>query len=172
MPLFNSKKQFGLISKICHWIIFFLVVLQFALIYIHESALADKELSLKCLLLHKSFGLVLLVFSVFMLCTKLFGSRPKQTNRLAKAVHFLLYFMLLLMPLSGIFMSKYAGYNVGFFGQTLPLGFIQVNEGFARILHALHVYGALIIAALIVLHIIGAFYHQYVLKDEVLKRML
>lgn len=98
---------------------------------------------------------------------------PTWQKRLAAATHFMLYLMLVLMPLAGWASASAHGYPVRAFG-ILPLPALVPYRGHIGFrlgdVHADVFYWILL--ALIVLHIGAALYHRLVQQDSVLGRML
>ena len=126
---------------------------------------------------HKPFGLLVIVLTIARLVWK--GSRPAVVEAdgltrweavTAKLVHWLLYALLLAMPLSGLLMSQGAGRPTSFFGlfdvpQLLPLDPAlgprdQTAYKLGKLLHGTVLNWLLY--ALIALHIAGALKHRFV----------
>lgn len=134
--------------------------------------------------LHKSIGLVVLALGVFRLIWRFMNpppalpeSMPASTRFLAHSAHWMLYFLIIAMPLSGwIMISATAKYPTVFFwlGEApflpMPTGIDkhEVHEQFETY-HLYLAYGAI---ALIVLHIGAALQHHFILKDGITARML
>lgn len=179
MPLFNSEKQFGSITKLCHWSIFALFVIQYFLVYRREYFPKDAPEKLQYILLHKSLGVVVLGIAVLMLFWRAFGQRPKFAplmptweKLIAHLTHFLLYVSMFIMPVSGIVMSQLSDRAVKVFDWfTLPTLFTK-NPDAAKIVYGVHLFSSYIIIGVVSLHILAAFYHHFIHKDTVLKRML
>lgn len=125
--------------------------------------------------LHKSFGLLLLGLVVLRLAVRLrWPALPTLgggwQERLARAVHVLLYAFMALAPLAGYFASSFTPYAVKFFGIEIPKagwpdeGLNGLFKGF----HVALVWGG---AGLIALHVAGGLKHA-LLRDGTLSRML
>ncbi len=177
--LTNSTEKFGSLTKIFHWSIFFLYIVQFYLVYRREYFPKDSPEKLQYILLHESIGAFLLIFALFMITLRYVGNRPPMPTTMprihqlsAKAVHFLLYFVMLFQPISGILMSQYAGYPVEVFSLFKIPDLVQKNEALGNVMHSLHEWSSFAIIGLVSAHILAALYHHFVVKDEVLKRML
>ncbi len=177
MSLQNSTEKFGSLTKLLHWTIFILFVIQYFLVYRREYFPKDSPEKLQYILLHKSIGVVVLVLALLMIGWRYVGNRPpiESANAcekmLAKLTHFLLYAAMLIMPLSGIGMSLYAGYSVSVFGWfNLPLSVVK-NEALGNILYTTHVWSSYVVIGLVALHILASLYHHFIRKDDVLKRM-
>jgi cytochrome b561 len=179
-------ERFGIVTRICHWVIAVLIILQYSVVYSEMGLAKEDPLKLQMILLHKSFGVIVLVLALTMLIARYKEGRPPYLihpsldpklqyyqNLLAKTVHVLLYLSLILMPLMGVLMSIYGGRGVAIFGFPLfAPNFITPNKPLAEIFYHGHVWTSYLIIGLAVLHVTGAFYHQWILKDKVMDRML
>jgi cytochrome b561 len=182
---YKTPMRFGMVTRVCHWLIFILVIMQYTLVY-RRDFLADTDpWKLQMILLHKSFGVIILGLGSLMLIMRVFKGRPpylayrgvnptiqRLQNSLAKIVHVLLYLSLILMPLAGILMSLYGGRGVAVFNYPLlSPNLITPNKAIGSLFYNTHVITSYILLALIVLHILGALYHKWILKDQVFDRM-
>ena len=74
------------------------------------------------------------------------------------------------MPLSGYLLTNLQGDVVSFFGTHLP-EILDRNRDMKRIVHSIHNLLGNVILVMLALHVVGALYHHYWLKDNTLKRM-
>jgi superoxide oxidase len=86
-------------------------------------------------------------------------------------VHLLLYGLMIAMPLTGYAMVDAKGYDIPFFGLTAP-DFLGKNEPLADTLKELHGVLGWMLAAAIGAHAGAALWHHFVVRDDVLGRML
>ncbi len=155
-PKGYSRGQIGL-----HWIIALLLVPQFLL---HDGIKAAFREMMKggaasydaMVLLHVVGGLLILVLMLWRVALRMDRGVPPPPagesavqKRVASAVHGLLYLVLFLLPLSGL---------AAWFGAA----------GAAAEFHELMKPLLLILVAL---HVLGALYHQFVLKTGLIDRM-
>ncbi len=179
MSFQNTPEKFGSLTKFLHWIIFILFVAQYYLVYRREYFPKDTNEKLQYLLLHKSLGICVLIIAFIMLMWRKVGTRPLMPSSMtpieqkaANTMHILLYVAMFIMPISGILMSTFGGYPIGFFGLfKLPMLFAK-NETFGGIFYQTHVWSSYAIIALVSGHALAAFYHHFVKKDNVLRRMV
>lgn len=178
MNLFNNKYNFGLIIKVLHWFIFILVAVQYAIMGRLAFLAKNSPDTSWYILLHKSVGLTIFCAAALMIISRQFGTRPlrspaaKFQNLAAKIVHFLLYAFLILMPIGGIGMTLFSGRPLLFFGYPLMAkDLVPKNELITKICQEAHILAAQALLGLIVVHILAAFYHHFILKDNILKRM-
>jgi cytochrome b561 len=125
------------------------------------------------LLRHAIIGGILLVLMIARLITRFTLPRPapattgnKFLDFVAKAVHFLLYFVVIGMLISGMGIAAQANLPAVFRGE------IPVPENFFVFLPR-QGHGLLfsILFLLILLHVGAAFFHQFIKKDNLLSRM-
>jgi cytochrome b561 len=93
-------------------------------------------------------------------------------RKLAKIAHGLLYLLLLVIPVLGWIAAGYFGYTVHLFGLfTLP----ALADNTMEWAHALgDVHAALTdeLMGIVALHMAGALYHYFIVRDRVMQRML
>jgi cytochrome b561 len=128
---------------------------------------------------HKSIGITILALTVLRLCRRSFVRAPKPEPAArallvaAKTTHGALYALLLLMPLSGWLMVTTTPVRVptivfGLFALPYPL---MPDLALYQFAHAAHVVLAIVIAALIALHVAAAAIHASVWRDRTFTRM-
>ena len=127
--------------------------------------------------LHKSVGVTIFALIIIRVLWRLSHKPPallasyKEFERkLAKGTHYLLYLLMVALPLSGLIMVIYGKYGVKWFGIDLFGGLDSkpVRDAFKEV----HEIIGLIILAVLALHILGALKHKFIDKDETLSRML
>ena len=179
MSLRNSTKAWGGLAKFFHWLTVAVLISAWVAVALHEEAAKGTPEYIKYLLLHKSLGLTLLTVVLARLLWRSSGVTPEAVKmpdlqkRAASFVHGLLYVLLLAMPISGVIMSQLAGKSVSFFGLfDLPVMF-DVNIEQSKDVKWLHEdFFFPLLMLLMIGHVAAAVFHQYVLKDGLLKRML
>jgi len=127
--------------------------------------------------LHKSLGLVLAMLVATRLVWRLLHrpaplptTVPKWEVNLARGVQWLMYVMMVLMPLSGFLGGSFSKYGVQFFGLSLPHWFIPDPETAEKFfdIHSVLIW---VLVALVTLHILGALKHLLLDKDGTFQRM-
>ena len=88
---------------------------------------------------------------------------------IAKINHFLLYITLLTVTCSGILKKLFNGEKVNFFLFDLKM---KTDFDKADLMYEMHVYFNYVLIGLVSLHILAALFHVFVLKDNVIKRIL
>lgn len=128
---------------------------------------------------HKSAGTTVLALVFLRAAWRLVSPPPPPADSMsplmhaaAQGVHVGLYLLMILLPLSGVLMSQANDRPVAFWGLfTLPT-LVGVNKDFAHDLKEGHELLANLILALAFVHAAAAAYHQHVLKDGLMLRML
>jgi len=97
---------------------------------------------------------------------------PHWQEALARALHLLLYLLMIAIPLSGWLMSSAKGFQTIYFG-ILPLpDVVHKNRELGELLQTLHSTLNLCLAALVVVHVAAVLKHQLLDRDQVFRRML
>ncbi len=174
----NPPSTYSGVSIFLHWFIALLVVAQVVLIAISDEVSgSDRGLWIG---LHKSTGLTILVLTLVRLAWRLKEpwhplpvDTPGWQKLAARATHVGFYVVLLAMPLVGWAASSAAGRDILWYGlfewPLLPIG---GGRDVARDLMDFHSLGAKALYVLIGLHILGALKHQFIDRDNEVRRML
>lgn len=178
LPIRNTRQAYGLIAQLLHWSVMIGIVLQFVWSWrIDETDSIRQQFAL--VNQHKSIGMTVLALVLLRLGWRAFNPPPPHPETMkgwerwaASSVHWLLYALILAMPLSGWAYSTAAGYGAEFFGLLDIPGFVPVDEDLEDWLGELHEWLSWAIVALVGLHIAAALRHQFFVRDNVLKRML
>jgi len=158
-----------------HWFIAILLLFMlFMGTFVLQETPNTSEEKLFGLKAHMIAGMILFIVMVVRFFVRLFTQKPPHAqtgnallDKLGIFVHYLLYLAVIAMAISGIGISVAAGLpSILFEGVgTLPASF---DEFPPRIAHGII---ASILTGLIVLHIVGWAYHQFILKDKLFSRI-
>ncbi|MBB3772235.1 cytochrome b561 [Angulomicrobium tetraedrale] len=128
---------------------------------------------------HISVGLLVLAFVVLRVVFRAVGPVPPPSAALSRpvhlasvAVHVLLYALLVVTPLVGIYLAFLRGNEVSFFSLFTIASPIPVDRTAARQVQEIHEWLANGLVLLALVHALAAFAHHFLLKDDVLRRML
>lgn len=136
--------------------------------------------------LHKSVGMLLFVVILWRAVVRLSKGWPENVSKgaawehgLARVIHWVLILGTILMPISGMMDSYFAGHGLSIFGLELAAGSadaegkpLAINASLGELGEEVHgTLGNILIAA-IALHVAGALKHQLIDKDGTLGRML
>jgi len=160
-----------------HWLVAVLVVAQIAWgWWMQEIPKQPVGPRVDAFNLHKSVGLTLLALTLVRLGWRL-AHRPPPLPPLpswhvvtAKVNHFLLYALLIVLPLAGYLGSVWSGYPVKYFGLTLP-GWGAKDAVLKDLCSAIHLWAGITLTALIALHVAGAFTHVLIHRNGLVARM-
>jgi cytochrome b561 len=156
----TAPSGYSRLQIVLHWLVFALIALQ----YLFKGAISaawDRvtdgiEIGFDPLvLIHVGCGALVLLFALWRASLRARRGVPeaieanKLLGALAKLTHFGLYSLMVLLPVSG---------SVAWFGGV---------EAAAQVHNVMKI----ALLALLALHVVGALYHQFVLRDGTLARM-
>lgn len=176
MMLRNTTDRYGNVAKFFHWFIAVLIICMLIYGYFLENV--PEQYKSVAYNIHKLLGLFILIVILLRLLWSLANLRPllpeatsRWQRRTEQVIHYLLYLSMLLMPLSGWIGSSASGKPPGIGDLTLAFPIEQSKEiaGFAFMIHN---NVALLLIGLITVHVLAAFYHHFIKRDNVLIRML
>jgi cytochrome b561 len=159
-----------------HWLLAVLIVAMLGVGFFKLATMPNTDPGkIGILLIHMSLGMSILALMAIRFIVHLSTARPAaattghpQLDRIAPVSHYGFYVLVFLMAATGLTTAILAGLNRSVFqatGEPLPPSF-AVYPSFVA-----HGYLALLLAGLIVLHLAAALYHQFFLKDGLLRRM-
>jgi len=175
MHVRNTLAEYGLISKLLHWISALLLFVQIPLgFYLVDLDFGPERLTVEDI--HVAVGLSIFYLVILRLLNNVFNPTPKLEPSvfkgqkfLAKLNHILLYVTILSITISGIFKKL-------FNGETLTIVFkkikIQDNFELGELFYDIHVIANYTLIALIIIHILAVITHRLFFSDNLLKRML
>tara|TARA_B100000900_G_scaffold300041_1_gene258606 strand:- start:652 stop:1179 length:528 start_codon:yes stop_codon:yes gene_type:complete len=175
MRLINNSSEYGLISKILHWLSAAVLLIQIPLgFYLVDLDFSDKRLTIESI--HVILGLGIFYLTIIRLIYKLFNPTPALQNNLfngqrviAKLNHIFLYLTILIITVSGALKKLFNGEILDLFFLNLE---IRDNFDLAEFFYEIHIIGNYILVALISLHIIAVIIHKVLFKENLLKRIL
>ena len=165
-------------AKGLHWL---MTILFFGLLalgfYMHDLPLSPEKLQLYSW--HKWAGVTAFLLVWFRLFWRIAHRPPALPasmstlmQRAAHAGHFLLYGLMIAIPLSGWLMSSAKGFQTVWFG-VLPIpDLLGKNKETGDLLQSVHMSLNLLFVAVIAGHIGAALKHHFIDKDDILTRML
>jgi cytochrome b561 len=172
----TDTTRFTLPARVLHWLMALLIV---AMLFIGIGMVASVSGRHEWLLrIHKPLGIAILVLAVVRLAVRLRHPPPALPTDLpalqklaAHASHWLLYLLMLAMPLVGWAMLSAGGYPV-MLGESLRLPAIFPTSPIAfAILRHLHTWLALLLFLTFLAHMAAALYHGLIRRDGVLASM-
>ena len=175
----SATLRYSRVAIALHWIIAVLVLSTIPLGWFGASSESDAAQTATNV--HKSIGIAILAFTLVRVGWRLTHRPPAlpQTmapalQRIAKATHVLFYALLLILPLSGWWMSSAVPKRHPFGFGLFDVPFLPVPRGFASAgpAHFVHTILAFLMIGLAALHIAAALKHRLIDRDDILSRML
>jgi cytochrome b561 len=158
-----------------HWAIAALVLFNIAVGLLHDSL----PRAWKIMSVHKSVGATVLVLTVGRLAWRLMHRPPALREGAAwerfaaRAVHWIFYILLFVMPLTGwIFSSNPDRLRPFDWFGLVDIPLLPVSSDLAEAAKETHELLGWTMAALVILHVAAALRHHFLLHDGVLARML
>ena len=175
MRLTNNLAEYGIISKIFHWLSAAVLLVQIPLgFYLVDLDFNEKRINLEST--HVIFGLSLFYLTVLRLIYKFINPTPSLGNSIftgqkliAKLNHIFLYISVLTITISGALKKLFNGEILDVFFFDLE---IKDNFELAKLFYNIHVFGNYTLIALISLHILAIVVHKVLFKENLLKRIL
>ena len=178
--------RYTAVAQALHWLLALGLIGQLALGLVMVHAGLPRMAMFKYYQLHKSIGITILLVALLRLLWRLTHRPPElpaEMPRFEKAgahgAHVVLYLLMIGLPLVGWIMVSVSPFNL----PTVLFGVVpwphvpglsavtdkKYWEGVAKFVHA---YGAYLLIALIALHALAALRHHFILRDDILLRML
>ena len=175
MHLTNTLTEYGVISKVLHWLSAILLLVQIPLgFYLVDLDFGEERISLENV--HVILGLIIFYIVIIRLVNKILNPTPKLDPSifkgqvfLAKMNHILLYLAILSITISGILKKLFNGESLVIFFKE-----IQIKDNFelADQFYNIHILSNYTILVLITIHLIAVVVHRLFFKDNLLKKML
>lgn len=169
--------RYNSFSKFLHWLLALLIITLLFIGYFMFD-ITDKPRLLQVINIHKLTGLTILILMIIRAAWALNHPKPplsKDTplwQRFAeRVVQISFYVVLIAMPLAGWIMSCAAGHCPQLFSYQIVLP-VPHDKAIAHAFEAVHNTLAIVLIVLISIHVLAAFYHFFIKKDDVLQRML
>ena len=175
MHVKNTLTEYGLISKLLHWISAILLLLQIPLgFYLVDLDFGAERINIENI--HVLIGLSIFYLVIFRLIYKIINPTPKLSPSifkgqkfLAKLNHLLLYVTILSTTTSGILKKLFNGETLFIFFKKIK---IQDNFELSELFYDIHIFSNYLMIALIFIHLIAVITHKLFFNDNLLKKML
>jgi cytochrome b561 len=173
-----STAAYGTVAKSLHWLVFVLVFVQFVIAWtmpaIRRGVVPETLINL-----HLSFGvLVMAIVLLRLLWRRAYPvaaadeNIPRWQQTVALATHWLLYGLLLLLPILGWAAASARDWTVTVFKLVSLPHLVPANARIGLVAGDVHVVLSYVLLGLIGLHVAAGVYHYFFLRDRVLQRML
>lgn len=180
MRLGNSMQAWGTVAKLLHWLIALMILGQFATGWLAENE-TNREAGYVLIRNHFQFG-VLLTGLILMRVLWRLSHRPPEPppgeppwrDFTARAVHGLIYLLLITLPIAGYIVWVHMKAEMDVFGLfAVPALFTPPveDERLRATAWYVHFYAGWALIGLIGLHIAAALFHQFILRDGLIRRI-
>jgi len=174
---FNEKvmEPYSKRMVIIHWLTLVLLIVTWYLGDVLVDARIEKNATLIGYFAHVLAGGTVLLLTLLRLTYRSVDKIPPPVgyslmNMVASGIHYLLYILLVLLSLSG-FMTLLTS-SVGEALLVVDAGLLPTKyTGPSVIPHAVHETLVTVLIVVVVIHILGAIRHQFILKDGLMRRM-
>ncbi len=170
MTLGNTQQQWGVISRLQHWGMAGLLVLQW-LAGEFDDVFGGSGF-------HVSLGIGLLLLLLVRLSWRLYAvvpdhppAAPTWEKWVARATVWAWYTVLLALPMTGLAYRHARDRDTSFFGWFDFPRLVSPDREFAHLLEEIHEWLAWAAVVLLALHVAAALKHQLIDRDGLLRRM-
>ncbi|GEM_PF-2405099 len=183
MLLGNTKKQFGLVSQFFHLsvaiLMIGLLILGTLMVELPEDAHDEVEAKFWWFSFHKTVGIIAFLIAIARILWTVSQPHPrplpthnKREILAARTVHYLLYSVMIVMPVSGwLHHAALEGYAPIWLPYIEDISVVPKDEMFAEVFSHLHALSAILLMMILFLHVAGALKHAFIDADGTLKRM-
>ena len=172
----DDRTHYDPVARTLHWLTAVLVLLQFGLAQLWGfAARPDRHLMIVA---HMSFGIILTAVIAVRIIWRLMpghqvpAAMSGWVELASKAVHYLLYLLLAAEAVLGFVLRWSGGEAMSFFGVPIPSPMATVTRPTQYLITDAHNWIAWTIIIVAAGHAAAALYHHFVLRDDVLWRML
>ncbi len=175
MSVYSNEQQFGAVARLLHWALAILILAQLF------SGLFDDFLPKQpTIAFHKALGIVTLVLALARLAWWWGFDRARPNNEdlaplmkwAATLAKLALGLLSIVLPLTGWLMSSAAAKPIVLFGLATVPPLVGPDKHLAHFFKDCHELVGNVLLVLVGVHIAAALYHHFVLKDNVLRRIL
>ncbi|WP_207004499.1 cytochrome b [Trinickia mobilis] len=162
-----------------HWLIALLIGGGFYLGWIMTDIPGFTPRKLEYFSWHKWIGVTVFVLVMVRVTWRVTHRAPALSHGIAgwqrgaaHLAHFLLYTLMVLIPISGYFYSSAAGVQVVYLGLVPLPPLIDPNDAIKGTLRLIHMALTYTLLALVTLHVLAVLKHQFFDRDDTLARMM
>ena len=174
----NTKESWGLASQLMHWGMA-IIVISLLIVGTLMSDMKDSPDKFILYYWHKSFGVLVLILTLARLWLRNSSPIPADSpaaphwqNKLARWNVIALYALLFTFPITGLAMSLLGGHDVSFFSLFTLKALAVPMKPLATLAWEIHGFSFNVMLVLLSGHLLGGLYHHYIIKDNILRRML
>ncbi len=182
-------KRYGASARWFHWVttVLMFIIIPLGWIFAEFKLAPDKQhfhayfpgTVAQYASTHKTLGLLVLAIVAARLAYRLANRPPPLPNAtpaieagLAHLTHWLLYLVLLVMPISGYIMSSGSDHPISILGLFDFPKIPGISKAVGTDAAIVHLTAQFAVYALVVLHVAGVGWHLFVRRDDLIGRML
>jgi cytochrome b561 len=165
-------------AKFLHWLIVALLMVQFMVAWTMPHIGRNTPVT-TLISQHFTVGIVILAVAILRLVWRVIQGEPTPLDDVppwqtqsARVIHWLLYLLLLVVPILGWINASWRGMPVVFFGLELPKLIGPRAPGWRWTGDVHNLLANYMMLTLVGLHILAGFYHYFIRRDHILQRML
>jgi cytochrome b561 len=168
--------QYSKRMVIVHWLTLVLLIAAWYLGDTLADATDESKATLAGYIVHIAVGGTVLLLTFFRFYFRSKDGIPAPIgdttmDKLAKGVHYLLYTVLFVLPVSGIMIILNSKAGAALLSGDAKL--LPKEHGFKDVFsHEVHEQLVNVLIVLVVLHLLGAIKHQFITKDGLMERMI
>ena len=175
MHVKNTLTEYGIISKLLHWLSAILLLIQIPLgFYLVDLDFGEERITIENV--HVLVGLGIFYVVIFRLLNNLINPIPKLgpatflgQRFIAKLNHLFLYIAILSITISGILKKLFNGESLVIFFKKIK---IKDNFELADQFYNIHILSNYALIGLVALHISAVIIHKLFFKENLLKKIL
>lgn len=178
MPLHSTQTDWSTVIKLFHWAMVLLIIGMMILGWTAKGWPISPT-KIKLFFWHKSFGILILGLALLRLLWRLQdnapslpASTPRIERALARASHAMLYTLMVVMPISGWVVNSAGKFPFKVFGVWRLPQIVAPDKAVEELAKDVHLTLFWIFATLLLVHVTAALRHHFVLRNDVLVRML
>jgi cytochrome b561 len=177
VALRSNDSRWGTGARFFHWLMA-LAILGNGIFGLWMTGLSPSLAKINTFALHKSIGLTVLALFLLRVAWRMLDRRPPDEPApawqrwAAHSTHALLYVLIVAIPVSGWVFNSAHGYPLQWFKLFNLPSLVAKNEQLSHVAVTVHVYLFYFLLLVLVAHVGAALWHHFVLRDNVLRRML
>jgi cytochrome b561 len=171
-----AAQQYDPFARLLHWLVVLLLAAQYIVGWTMPDIHRDTQPA-GLIAIHLGLGASIVAVVFVRVIWRFLRKEPRVvegtafTRAIAYLTHGLLYLLLIVQPLMGWANASSRGWPIALAGVKLP-ALAPTGSSLGHALGDVHGVLAWVLLGLIGLHVLGALYHQLILRDGVLRRMI
>lgn len=173
------NKRYTRTAMLLHWLVALLLLGQFALGWYLQDIPRGVPARGYFVNLHKSYGILIGLLILVRLGWRLThappplpDTTPRWQQQAASASHYLLYALMVVMPLSGYVASNFSRFGINFFNTFKFAPWGMDSKPVYAFFNQTHSVSSWLLLALVLVHVLAALKHLLIDRDSVFSRML